>query len=242
MIAKASSGEDVWTQCRSTHGCAEDRGPWEPRETPSPCTACPQTLFLLTLSRSALSPPLYPTVSASALFVLFLLNSYPAPPHLHPSLQSTTQGPKGSLCRVDLPCLGTPAALEPLSLVASSCLWHPYPSPDLHAPVFLHTIPATPSCWQLYKLALLPPAPGTLHMLFPLSEYSSSPPQPWAPVYQIFASQGLVGRPLTKSLRGGFHSPTLTVTCPGPDDSLADRSGHRPLARAQRDCSPSLPG
>lgn len=92
-----------------------------------------------------------------------------------------------------------------------------------------HTVPATSSSWQLDKLATCPPAPGTLHKLFHL-EHSSTPLPPQAPVHQISASQGSVGRPLVKSLRGGFQNPSHTVT----SLSLTAQQD-RPLPGAQGD-------
>lgn len=155
-----------------------------------PSTACPLAAPLLSL-------PL-PHSASPASLVLFLPNSHPASSPLSlPPLQP----PQGSLSRVDLPQPCSQPPREPLSLGSWSFIQpQPWPLSSLTDPVSLHTVPATPSGWRLHKLAMPSPAPGTLHMLFPLpcTLFLASSTLGFSP-----SSISLVGRPLTMSLRGG---------------------------------------
>lgn len=148
-----------------------------------------------------------------------------------------TQGPGGLYpSRVDPPSPGSPPALKPLRQGHwVTVLWLAAPPPPAphahHMLIFLHTVPATLGSSQLDRLAMCP-APGTLHQPSHL-EHSSLPLPSGAPVHQISASQGSVGRPLVKPPRDGFQSPT--VTCPAPA-SPAGQKWPQDLTRAQADC------
>ena len=115
-----------------------------------------------------------PSAPQPRLLVLFLPNPAPAssvspvPP----------PGPRTLQPGVTVLSLAPPAPLQPQ-----------VPPPG--TPRF----PATPNSWGLDKPAVLSPAPGTLHMPFPLP--------PLASVQHPPTSQDLVGRLLTTSLRGG---------------------------------------
>lgn len=216
-------GRYVDIALKQTWVVAQDWEPWESSKTSSPCTACPQALFLLPLP--------CPLLSAPALFVLSpeFLSSPSPPPSLSPVHHIGLYRALSMQGRPALP--GHPSSPGPPQTHVSILHLAPPPLSSFTCSSFL------PHCSSHTKLL----AVGQ-------TGYASS--CPWDFAYAVpfiwntlphLPNPGLPSikyLPLTKFLRGGFHSPSLTVTSPGPDDNLADRSGHKgsegPLSQLSR--------
>lgn len=88
MITKASCGEMCGYSVKTNMGSGHGLGAVRAQKNSFPPHSLSPSSFLLSLPRSAPFPTVCPTVPAPALFVLFLLNSYPGPPCCCLSLSS----------------------------------------------------------------------------------------------------------------------------------------------------------